>query len=64
MVKPRTRSEYPAFTITSTDISKCPLHRLDAKHYRADGSCICGPAKPVSDVTAASSAMNARVRSS
>lgn len=34
------------YTITSANIDACPQRRLDASHYREDGSCFCPPEKP------------------
>lgn len=29
------------FTVSSSDVARCPSRRLDAGHYRPDGSCGC-----------------------
>lgn len=30
-----------AFAIKSSDMRKCPLNRMDAPHFREDGTCEC-----------------------
>ena len=30
------------FVISSSDIERCPVRSLSPRHYREDGSCLCG----------------------
>ena len=39
-----------AFTIRSSDIARCPTHRLDVGHYREDGTCKCAPGSDTANV--------------
>lgn len=31
----------PAFTVTISDIGRCPKMSLSPSHYRDDGTCLC-----------------------